>query len=72
MLSRIRLTFKQHRFETIAVAAVCVALTAAALIEAYRLNSLNVPLSCLQTYQGGFIDPSQGPVTSFARSAGLR
>jgi hypothetical protein len=64
MLSRIRLTFKQHRFETVAVTIVCVGLTAAALIEAYRLNSLNVPLSCLQTYRGGFPDPSQGPITA--------
>ncbi len=64
MISRIRLTFKQHRFEALAVAIVCVGLTAAALIEAYRLNSLNVPLTCLQTYQGGFIDPSQGPITA--------
>jgi hypothetical protein len=39
-------------------------LTLAALIEAFRLNSLNVPLSCLQTYQFGFADPSQGPITA--------
>ncbi|MGD0121122.1 MAG: ABC transporter permease subunit [Candidatus Limnocylindrales bacterium] len=64
MLSRVRLTFKQNRFETIAVAIVCVGLTAAALIEAYRLNSLNVPFSCLQTYRGGYLDPSQGPITA--------
>jgi hypothetical protein len=64
MLSRIRLTFKQHRFESIAVTIVCVGLTAAALIEAYRLNSLNVPFSCLQTYRGGYLDPSQGPITA--------
>ncbi len=64
MLSRIRLTFKQHRFETLAVTIVCVGLTAAALIEAFRLNSLNVPLSCLQSYQGSFVDPSQGPITA--------
>ena len=68
MLARIRLTFKQHRFETMAVTIVCVALTAAALVEAYRLNSLNVPLACLQTYQGGYMTviggPSQGPVTA--------
>ena len=64
MLSRIRLTLKQHRFETIAVTIVCVGLTAAALIEAYRLNSLNVPLTCLQSYQGGYMGPSQAPVTA--------
>ena len=64
MRARIILTFKQHRFETVAVTIVCVGLTLAALIEAYRLNSLNVPLSCLQTYQGGYADPSQGPITA--------
>ena len=64
MLSRIRLTFKQHRFEAIAVTIVCLGLTAAALIEAYRLNSLNVPLTCLQSYQGGYMGPSQAPVTA--------
>jgi hypothetical protein len=64
MRSRIILTLKQHRFETIAITVVCVGLTIAALIEAFRLNSLNVPLSCLQTYQGGFADPSQGPITA--------
>jgi hypothetical protein len=63
MLTRIRLTLKQHRFETIAISIVCLGLTAAALIEAYRLNSLNVPLSCLQSYQGGYIDPSQAPIS---------
>jgi hypothetical protein len=68
MLSRIRLTLKQHRFETIAVAIVCVGLTVAALIEAFRLNSLNVSLSCLQSYRGGYMtvigDPSQAPITA--------
>ncbi len=64
MPARIILTLKQHRFETVAVTIVCVGLTLAALIEAFRLNSLNVPLTCLQSYQGGFIDPSQGPITA--------
>lgn len=49
MLTRIRLTLKQHRFETIAISIVCLGLTVAALIEAFRLNSLNVPLSCFTT-----------------------
>ena len=44
MTTRIWLTFKQQRFETIAITVVCVVLTAAALIEAYRLSSLNVPI----------------------------
>src|ERR1035437_9302687 len=68
LLTRIWLTFKQQRFETIAVTIVCVGLTAVALIEAFRLNSLNVPLSCLQSYQGGYMtaigDPSQAPITA--------
>jgi hypothetical protein len=64
MLTRIWLTLKQHRFETIAVTVVCVGLTVAALIEAFRLNSLNVPLTCLQNYQGGYMDPSQGPISA--------
>jgi hypothetical protein len=64
LLTRIWLTFKQQRFETIAVTIVCIGLTAAALIEAFRLNSLNVPLSCLQSYHGDFVDPSQGPITA--------
>jgi ABC-type transport system involved in multi-copper enzyme maturation permease subunit len=64
MRARIILTFKQHRFETVAVTIVSVGLTVAALIEAYRLNSLNVPLSCLLSYHGDFVDPSQGPITA--------
>ncbi len=64
MLSRIRLTLKQHRFEAIAITVVCVGLTVAALIEAYRLNSINASLACLQTYHGDFVDPSQGPITA--------
>lgn len=64
MLARIILTLKQHRFETIAVTVVCVGLTLAALIEAYRLNSLNVPFSCLQSYQGPYFGPPQAPVTA--------
>jgi ABC-2 family transporter protein len=63
MLTRIWLTIKQHRFETIAIAVVCLGLTAAALIESYRLNSLNLTVSCLQTYQGPYM-ASQGPVTA--------
>ena len=51
MLTRIRLTLKQHRFETLAIAVVCVGLAVAALIEAYRLNSLGVPISCFSSGQ---------------------
>jgi hypothetical protein len=53
MLTRIRLTLKQHRFETLAISIVCLGLAAAALIEAFRLNSLGVPLSCFSTGQSG-------------------
>jgi hypothetical protein len=63
MLTRIWLTYKQHRFETIAIALVCLGLAAAALIEAYRLNSINVPLKCLENWQGGYmVGPGQPPV----------
>ena len=51
------LTIKQHRFEALAVAVACVALAAAALIEAYRLTALNVPVSCLATWKGPGIPP---------------
>jgi hypothetical protein len=64
MLTRIWLTYKQHRFETIAIVVVCLGLAAAALIEAYRLNSINVPLKCLESWQGGHqMGPyPQGPI----------
>jgi hypothetical protein len=48
MFDRIRLTLRQHRFETIALFVLCAGLAAAGLVEAWRLNSLNVPPSCLQ------------------------
>ncbi|HEY5486202.1 MAG TPA: ABC transporter permease subunit [Candidatus Limnocylindrales bacterium] len=62
MLTRIRLTLKQHRFETIAITVVCLGLSAAALIEAFRLNSLNVPLSCFST--GYYYGPASMSITS--------
>jgi ABC-type transport system involved in multi-copper enzyme maturation permease subunit len=62
MLTRIWLTFKQHRFETLAISIVCVGLTAAAFIEAYRLNSLNVPMSCFNSWRGNYLDPSGPPI----------
>jgi hypothetical protein len=48
MFARIRLTLRQHRFETIALFVLCMGLAAAGLVEAWRLNSLNFPHSCLQ------------------------
>jgi hypothetical protein len=72
-LTRIWLTLKQQRFETIAIAAVCLGLAVAALIEAYRLNAANVPLSCFQTYQGPleWRDPSTAITAEQIRCAGL-
>ena len=64
MITRIWLTFKQHRFETTAILVVCLGLTAAALIEAYRLSSLNVPLTCLASASG-----YGGPVSEGAAAA---
>ena len=64
MLTRIRLTLKQHRFETISISVVSLGLAAAALIEAFRLNSLNVPVSCLAT--GDYYGPGNMAVMSAA------
>jgi hypothetical protein len=64
LLTRIWLTFKQQRFETIAIAAVCIGLTAAALIEAFRLNSINVPFSCFQSWQGPLQYQGGNPLTA--------
>jgi hypothetical protein len=50
MLARIILTYKQHRFETIAVLVVCLGLAALAVYEAWRLFSLHTPTACLNGY----------------------
>jgi ABC-2 family transporter protein len=47
VLDRIRLTYKQQRFETVAVAAVCLGAAAWALLASWHLNSIGVPASCL-------------------------
>ncbi|MGA3058351.1 MAG: ABC transporter permease subunit [Candidatus Limnocylindrales bacterium] len=47
MRTRIILTLKQHRFETVAITVLCLGVGIAALVEAWRLNSLNFPTSCL-------------------------
>ena len=58
-MARIWLTLKQQRFETIAVTVFCLAVAAAAFIEAFRLNSLNFPLSCLAGGRvSNWLDPS--------------
>jgi hypothetical protein len=64
MLTRIRLTLKQHRFETISITVVSLGLAAAALIEAFRLNSLNVPVSCLSN--GFYYGPGNLAISSAA------
>ena len=47
MFDRIWLKYKQHRFETVAVAVLCLIATAGSLFEAWRLYSVGVPASCL-------------------------
>jgi hypothetical protein len=68
MLSRIRLTLKQHRFETIAFVILCLGLAAASLIEAYRLGAVQFPAGCVgegvSAGVGGYpnpYDPSRPP-----------
>jgi ABC-type transport system involved in multi-copper enzyme maturation permease subunit len=62
MLTRVWLTLKQHRFETIAITVLCLGVAIAAIFEAFRLNSLNFPASCMH---GGRVimwyDPSAAP-----------
>jgi hypothetical protein len=47
MLDRVRLTYKQQRFETLAVAVVCLGAAAWALLASWHLKSAGVPASCL-------------------------
>jgi ABC-2 family transporter protein len=54
MLTRIWLTYKQHRFETLAILVVGLLAALGALVEAYRLVAVNVPLHCFETYQPYF------------------
>ena len=57
MISQIWLTYKQHRFETIAVTVLCLGVAIAALIEAFHVNSVGLPSGCsierTITYNGG-------------------
>ncbi len=46
MSTRIWLTLKQHRFETIAVTVISLGVAIAALIEAFRVNSVGLPSGC--------------------------
>ncbi len=62
MITRIWLTLKQHRFETIAVVVLCLIAAAAALGEAYRLNSIQLPAGCVVGQRYMFSgDPSVPP-----------
>ena len=61
MFDRIRLTLRQHRFETIVFVVLCLGVGIAGLIEAWRLNSLNFPLSCMQGSQVPWYDPTMAP-----------
>jgi hypothetical protein len=66
MITRIWLTLKQHRFETGAILVVCAGLVVAALVEAYRLNSMNVPFHCFQNWQGSYFPGSGQPIPDAA------
>jgi ABC-type transport system involved in multi-copper enzyme maturation permease subunit len=46
MLTRIKLTLKQHRFETIATVVLCLIAAVASFVEVYRLNSIQLPAGC--------------------------
>jgi len=70
LLTRIWLTYKQHRFETIAIVVVCLGVAVAALIEAYRLNSLNVSMACFNSWQGP-LQYNQSPTAEQIRCAPL-
>jgi hypothetical protein len=61
MLTRIKLTLKQHRFETIAITVLCVGLAVAGVIEALRLYALNTPAACLVNGMNGYFS---GPMVT--------
>lgn len=70
MLSVVRLLFRLHRFEILAVCIGGVFLTAAVLFVAWRLRAIGVPLACFGTPDvhgaTGSTDPScQAPLGSF-------
>jgi hypothetical protein len=46
-LDRIRLTYKQQRFETVAAVVLCLGAAVWALLATWHLNSVGVPASCL-------------------------
>ena len=61
MISRIWLTYKQHRFETIAVTVLCLGAAVGAIVEAWRINTAGFPPSCLvDGWVPSWFDPSAG------------
>jgi hypothetical protein len=61
MISRIWLTYKQHRFETIAVTVLCLGAAVGAIVEAWRISSVGFPPSCLVDGRvPSWFDPSAG------------
>ena len=61
MLDRVRLTYKQQRFETLAVAVSCLGAAAWAILASWHLNSVGVPASCMV---GGSVPYWNGPSDS--------
>ncbi len=46
MITRTFLILKQHRFEVAAAVALCLGVTVAAIVEALRLNAVQIPVGC--------------------------
>ncbi len=46
MITRILLTYKQHRFEVVATLVLCLGVTVAAIVEALRLGAVHLPAGC--------------------------
>ncbi len=61
MIDRIRLTYKQQRFETLAVMVACLGAAAWALLASWHLKSVGVPASCLVD---GRVPVWNGPIDS--------
>lgn len=61
MRTTLRLTFKQYRFEIVAVALACLLLGAGALIVAWRMNQVGIPTGCLYGASGNAVTLAPGP-----------
>lgn len=71
-MTRLLLTLRQFRFETFAATTLSLLTGAAAMVEAWRLNSLNTPVSCLPKlgtmgYSSGVGDSSPACVAAAHR-----